>query len=94
MSDDAYGTPLIVRDSASPMKMRRVSLGGRGDGLEYDEAFIQKLAFGYPECLPVSEIDVAYKDLVPVCMELTTPAGPLDALFVTSSGRLVAKPFT
>ena len=48
---------------------------------DYNEAFIQKLAFDHPNCLPINEIDCAYEGLIPVCCELNTPAGPLDILF-------------
>ncbi|MCB1801292.1 MAG: DUF4268 domain-containing protein [Gammaproteobacteria bacterium] len=89
MANSAYGTPLIIAPGGSPAKMARVSLSATGEGGQYDEAFIQQLAFDHPNCLPVSEIDVAYEGLVPVCMELSTPAGPMDALYVTPAGRLV-----
>jgi len=89
MADGAYGKPLIVRDGKPSIMMERLSMGGGQQSRTYDEAFIQKLAFDHPECLPISEIDIAYKELVPVCMELGTPAGPLDALYVTPTGRLV-----
>ena len=55
----------------------------------FDEKFIQELAFKHPDCLPVTEIDRTYDGLVPVCMELSTAAGYLDALYITPSGRLV-----
>lgn len=67
--------------------MERIPLSGI-DPL-YDEAFIQDLAFAHPTCLPVSEIDSAYEDLVPICCELNTPVGPLDILYVTPKGRVV-----
>lgn len=89
MTDSAYGAPLIMRNGGAPLQMTRVALTGREQGAEYDEAFIQQLAFEHPESLPIDEVDIAYKDLVPVCLEMNTPAGPLDALFVTPTGRLV-----
>jgi hypothetical protein len=89
MSESAYGTPLLIRDGKEPLPLARVSLSTQVDGEKYDEEFIQKLAFKHPEALPISEIDRAFSNLVPVCMELNTPAGPLDALYVTPTGRLV-----
>jgi len=85
MRRSAYGTPLVIRDGGDPVVLDKVEIA---DG-SYDEKFIQELAFNHPSCLPVSEIDRAYEQLVPVCMELNTPAGPLDALYVTPTGRLV-----
>lgn len=89
MPDNAYGSPLIVREGQPPLRLTRLSLNAGGQGSDYDEAFIQNLAFDNPECLPISEIDVAYANLVPVCLEMNTPAGPMDALFMTPTGRLV-----
>ncbi len=39
--------------------------------------------------MPISEIDRAYSDLVPICTELNTSAGPLDILYATPQGKLV-----
>ena len=85
MRESAYGTPLVIRDGADPIVLNKVEIT---DG-SYDEKFIQELAFNHPSCLPISEIDRAYEELVPICMELNTPAGPLDALYATPTGRLV-----
>ena len=85
MRKSAYGTPLVIRDNADPIVLNKVEIT---DG-SYDEKFIQELAFNHPSCLPISEIDRAYEELVPICMELNTPAGPLDALYATPTGRLV-----
>jgi len=89
MSESAYGTPILIRDGKEPLLLARVSLSSQVDGEKYNEEFIQRLAFEHPEALPISEIDRAFARLVPVCMELNTPAGPLDALYVTPTGRLV-----
>jgi len=89
MASTAYGTPLILAEGKPLVVMSRVSLAAKGEGAIYDEAFIQQLAFDHPSCLPINEIDVAYQQLVPVCMELPTPAGPMDALYVTPTGRLI-----
>lgn len=49
------------------------------------EAAIQQLIFAHPSCLPIREIDPLFCNPVPLCMELNTPAGPIDALMVTAS---------
>ena len=67
--------------------LERVSLGAAGS--TYNEDYVRNLAFENPACLPIAEIDSAYRNAVPICKELGTPAGPLDALFVTPEGRLV-----
>ena len=85
MRKSAYGTPLVIKDGGDPIVLDKIEIS---DG-SYNEKFIQELVFDHPSCLPVSEIDRAYEDLVPICMELNTPAGPLDALYVTPTGRIV-----
>ena len=87
MSDEQYATPILVGDNGRSSTLERLPVSGQGS--DYNEAFIQKLAFEHPGCLPVSEIDRAYEGLIPVCCELNTPAGPLDVLYVTPKGRLV-----
>ena len=85
MRKSAYGTPLVIKNGGDPIVLSKIEIS---DG-SYNEKFIQELVFNHPSCLPVSEIDRAYEELVPICMELNTPAGPLDALYVTPTGRLV-----
>ena len=48
-----------------------------------NEAWLRDFLFAHPSALPTSAIDPAYADLLPVCCELRTRAGPLDCLFVT-----------
>ncbi len=50
------------------------------------ELDIQFLVQAHPECLPIGEIDTAFLDPVPICMELATPAGPIDNFMVTARG--------
>ena len=61
-------TPFLYRANAEPLPFKRMPLSGSASA--YDEAFIQKLAFENPTCLPIEDIDRAYENLVPVCMEL------------------------
>ena len=87
MADEQYATPIIIGEDGQSSLLERIPVSGKGS--DYDEAFIQKLAFKHRSCLPISEIDRAYEGLIPVCCELNTPAGPLDILYVTPKGRLV-----
>ena len=87
MSDEQYATPILVGSNKSSTVLKRVPVSGKDSN--YDEAFIQDIAFNHPSCLPITEIDRAYEGLIPVCIELNTPAGPLDILYVTPKGRLV-----
>lgn len=87
MADSAYPRPLILRDETI-LPLERVPITA-GPEAAYNEEFICDLVFRYPQSLPISEIDRAYEGLVPVCKELSTGAGYLDALYATPNGRLV-----
>ncbi len=80
MNCSAYGEPILIRDGQAT-RLQRVE--------EFNEAFVQDLVFRNADCLPMAEIDETFVPVVPVCTELNTPAGPLDILMVTPSGRLV-----
>jgi hypothetical protein len=78
-------TPLLLNAGETPVALPRIAVGTG----KYDELFVQKLAFDHPSCLPISDIDRTYERLVPICMELNTSAGRLDAFYATPTGRLV-----
>lgn len=88
MSESQYTTPLVI-SSQGVAKLQKIPLVSSKDDNDYNEAWIQQIAFENPECLPVNEIDSTYQDIIPVCMELSTPVGPIDALYITTSGQLV-----
>ncbi|MDG4889987.1 MULTISPECIES: hypothetical protein [unclassified Mesorhizobium] len=50
------------------------------------EAAIQDLIHRFPSCLPIAEIDPLFANPVPICRELSTPAGPIDNFMVTPTG--------
>ena len=54
-----------------------------------NERWLRDFLFDHPEALPAAAIDPAFADLVPVCRELRTIAGPVDVLFVNRQGALV-----
>ena len=94
-SRDAYG-PLIAldpEDAASAEKLTRVPLRPSVAEGGVDEKFLQNLLFRFPEALPIQDIDPAYAGAVPVCTELRTAAGHLDALYVNHLGRLTLAEF-
>lgn len=57
------------------------------------EEYLQSLMFSHPRSLPISEIDPTYEGIVPVCTELKTQSGYIDALFVNPLGRIVLVEF-
>lgn len=89
-TESRYGELIRVdRDGEGPPEvLQRVPLGARAGKGGVDEATLQELLFDHPECLPIAAIDPAYGDPVPVCRELSVPAGSVDALYVNALGRL------
>ena len=80
-----HGQPVLVGTKDSN-RLDPVGLSGTG---AFDEAWLQRLIHNHPECLPVEEIEPAFDELVPVCMELPTKHGPIDNLLMTPEGDLV-----
>ena len=73
--------------------LTRLPLGtGHADG-GVSEEFLQELLFQYPRSIPISAIDPTYDGLVPICKELNTPSGYVDALYVNPFGRIVLVEF-
>lgn len=85
-----HTTPLVIDrldEAGTAHALQPLGLG-RGD-LQHDESWLQKLIFRFPQVLPVHEIEPGFGRLVPVCLELPTPAGSVDNLYVTETGNLV-----
>jgi hypothetical protein len=53
-----------------------------------DESWLRDTLFDHPEIIPIEEIDSTFGPLVPLCKELRTDAGPIDAVFINERGRL------
>ena len=95
MTTPTYGDLIRINTSncTAPQVLRRVPLGSSASSGGVDEATLRDLLFAFPQTLPVSDIDAAYANLVPVCKELQLPAGSADALFVNQFGRLTLVEF-
>ncbi len=92
---DAHGG-LIRIDRASPGReecLQRISVGTPSSQGGIDESTLQDLLFRNPKTLPIAAIDAAYDGAIPVCRELSTPAGYLDAIYVNALGRLTLAEF-
>ncbi|RYF30334.1 MAG: hypothetical protein EOO23_05375 [Comamonadaceae bacterium] len=80
-----HSTPLMISsDGARVSAASLLELGAGGHGMS--EAAVQELVHRFPKCLPIAEIDPLFLNAVPICRELTTPAGAIDNLLVTPSG--------
>ena len=93
--DRTYGELIRLdpEDSGSAETLQRIPLGASAADGGVAEAFLQDLLFRFPETLPTAAIDAAYAGAVPVCRELSTPAGYVDALYVNPLGRLTLAEF-
>lgn len=83
-----FATPIIINNEEAVTVLERLPLGGEG-AKKYNEDWLQKILFEQPSALPINEIDPSFQNLVPVCRELNSPAGPIDVLYATPEGKLV-----
>lgn len=85
--------PYYISDSgggAGPsLQAEVINLSGHADERSFSEDRLQQLIFDNPGLLPVSSFEPYFSDIIPVCRELPTPAGPLDNLYVTPQGNLI-----
>ena len=80
-------------NGAEPEPLDRIPLDASTADGGLAESDIHELLYRFPGALPIAAIDASYKDAVPVCRELYTRAGYIDALYVNSLGRLMIAEF-
>lgn len=85
----AFAAPLIVQPDQTSAPLVRVRLSGAESTAVYSEDWLQNLLYSHPQSLPIAEIDDSFSGLVPLCREMDTPAGPVDVVYITPSGRPV-----
>ena len=73
--------------------LKRVPLGAGISQGSVSEDALQNLLFRFPETLPIAAIDATYAGAVPICQELRTPAGFVDALYVNPLGQITLTEF-
>ena len=76
-----------------PSIIPRIPLGAPATDGGIPEDELQGLLFKHPQALPLASIDAAYADAIPICRELSTAAGYVDALFVNAIGRITIAEF-
>lgn len=81
-----HTAPVVVGLDGAARTLRQLPVGGTVDR-RVDEAFLQALVASSPGVLPVSDIDADFEGAVHLCREFRTPAGPIDNLLVTPTGR-------
>ena len=88
------GIPLWVSADLSPaQRLKRVDLRSADQANRYNEAWLQKLLHGYPEVLPIAQIESGFGSLVSACRELTLDfgggrSGALDNFYLTTTGGI------
>lgn len=80
-----YGNFILLDRPSDPQIGERIYLG---DEKGKDEAWLRDILFAYPEIIPIDEIDSSFGPLIPLCKELRTTAGRIDAVFINGRGRL------
>ena len=93
--DERYGELVRIdpaRESSEEV-LHRIPLGTPVTEGGINESSLQDLLFRFPGTLPIAAIDAAYAGPVPVCRELATSAGYVDALYVNSLGRVILAEF-
>ena len=95
MATPRYGDLIrLGPDDSEVMEvLKRVPLGAGVSQGSVSEAALQKLLFRFPETLPIAAIDATYAGAVPICQELRTPAGFVDALYVNPLGQITLTEF-
>lgn len=78
-----YGEPILVDPNGVPVaRPRRIDLTQK----KIEERWLQDLIRRCPEILPAAEIEPAFTPLVAVGMEVPTPVGPIDNLYLSPRG--------
>lgn len=87
MTSHSFSTPLVMIDGTPPktVSLEKINLGAG----QKDENWLQEKLHENPSCLPIDEIEPAFGDLIPICMELSTPHGSIDNVFLTPTGDIV-----
>jgi hypothetical protein len=80
-----YGNLLLLDESGEPETGERIYVG---DIKRRDEAWLRDILFDHPEIIPAGDVDSAFGPLIPLCKEMRTDAGPIDAVFIDERGRL------
>jgi hypothetical protein len=78
--------PVLLDSINEPGKLlTRTEVEAKG---EKSERWLQELVFRRPELLPVSFFDEDFSPLIPLGMEIGVPAGSIDNLYVSPTGRI------
>jgi len=80
-----YGDFILLDNDDSTTTVERLAFG---ETAGRNEAWLRDTLLANPNLIPVGEIDPSFGPLIPLCSELGTGAGPIDAAFISPHGRL------
>lgn len=83
----AFSRPIYIHDGQATTLERIPIATGAQEG--FSEAWLQQMLFEHPDSLPIRDINPHIGNLIPVCIELGTDAGPADILYMTQTGQVV-----
>lgn len=83
MSDQEYLAPVLVQDGQS-IGLSRLRNGEHGRS----ERWLQELLFEHPSLVPAEAFEPTFTRMRPLAMEVPTPRGRLDLLFINDTGHL------
>ena len=83
MSDQEYLAPVLVQDG-QPIGLSRLRHGEHGRS----ERWLQELLFKHPSLVPAEAFEPNFTRMRPLAMEVPTPRGRLDLLFINDTGHL------
>jgi len=84
----SFAVPVHVSAAGKATPMRRVALQ-QGGSNQFKEDWLQNFLFTHPETIPFRDFDPALGTVLPVCREMSTPAGFVDLVCVTTAGKIV-----
>ena len=58
------------------------------NNIDYNEDWIKNFCYNNPSFLPIDEIELLFHGMMPICRELSTPAGPVDLIYVNAAGMI------
>lgn len=81
----AAGTPVLIGTAGANVRLEKLTLSAG----EYNEAWLQQLAFEHPEILPIADFEPGFGELCAVAREVPCAHGYIDNLYITGTGDLV-----
>jgi hypothetical protein len=83
-----YSDFALLDDDSADGGTERIERLAFGDTSGRNEAWLRDVLLANPGLVPIREIDPSYGPLIPLCKEMRTQAGPIDASFISPQGRL------